>query len=118
MVDVARKKQLRLVTPATVLIEFLLGHVRDRARANRVLNVIEPLPVTQEIAGRAAALLQAVPRQGKRGPSVTDATAAAFAEELGAVATYDVDDFGALAAAGTGFDVYSVSELIGVIKGS
>lgn len=76
--------------------------------------MIEPLPVTQEIAGRAAALLQAVPR--KRGPSVTDATAAAFAEEHGAVATYDVEDFRALAAAGTGFDVYSVSELIRAIK--
>lgn len=105
------------MTPTTVVIEFLVGHVRDRARADRILNVIEPVSITREIAGRAAALLQAVPRQSKRGPSVTDATAAAVAEEFGAVATYDIEDFKALAAAGTGFDLYSVRELIGVIKG-
>lgn len=106
-----------MMTPTTVLMEFLLGHVRDRVRANRVLSVIEPIPITREIAGRAVALLQAVPREFERRPSVTDATAAAIAEDFGAVATYDVEDFKALAAAGRGFDVYSVGELIEVIKG-
>lgn len=105
------------MTPTTVVIEFLLGHIRDRARAHRVLNVIEPIPITRDVAGRAVALLQAIPRQRKGGPSVTDATAAAIAEGFGAIATYDVEDFQALAAAGVGFDVYSVSELIEVIKG-
>lgn len=105
------------MTPTTVVIEFLLGHIRDRARAHRVLNVIEPIPITRDVAGRAVALLQAVPRQRKGGPSVTDATAAAIAESFGAVATHDVDDFSALAAAGGGFAIYGVGELIEVMKG-
>lgn len=107
-----------MMTPTTVLMEFLLGHVRDRVRANRVLSVIEPIPITREIAGRAVALLQAVPREFERRPSVTDATAAAIAEDFGAVATHDVDDFSALAAAGGCFAIYSVGELIEVIKGN
>lgn len=119
MLTLARERQLRVVTPTTVLIEFLLGHPRDRVRANRVVNVlVEPIPITRDVAGRAVALLQAVPRQRKGGPSVTDATTAAIAESFGAVATHDLDDFSALATAGGGFDIYGVGELIEVMKGT
>lgn len=112
MLSVARGKQLELVVPATVLTEFLLGHPRDRARADRVLGVLVELAVPPAIARRAAFLLGRVARAGEPTPSVTDGTVAAFGEVYGAVVTKDPKDLTALAAAGSGFDVHSVVELL------
>lgn len=112
MLSVARTRQLELVVPATALTEFLLGHPRDRARADRVLGVLVELAVSPAIARRAAWLLGRVVGASEPAPSVTDGTVAAFGEIYGVVVTNDPDDLTALAAVGTGFDVYSVSELL------
>lgn len=116
MLSVTRDKQLELVVPATVLTEFLLGHPRDRARADRVLGVLVELSVSPAIARRAAWLLSRVARGRKRAPSVTDGTVAALGEIYGAVSTNDPADLAALAAAGTGFDVHSTGELLMAIR--
>lgn len=104
------------MSPVTAVTEFLLGHPRDAARADRVLNVIAQLDVTAAIARRAAWLLGRAARGLERAPSVTDGTVAAFGEIYGAVVTNDVGDLGALSAAGTGFDIYSIAELLAAIE--
>lgn len=116
VVGVAHAKQVDLVVPATVLTEFLLGHPRDRARADRVLNVLEEMAVTPAGARRAAWLLARAARARRQTPSVTDGTVAAFGEVYGAVATNDPDDLAALAAVGSGFDVYAVDELLAAMR--
>ena len=113
--SVAHATQVQLVSPATVVIEFLLGHPTDRPRADRVLNVIIQLDVTAAIARRSAWLLGRAGRGQKRTPSVTDGTVAALGELYGAVATND-PDLTALASAGTGFDIYSVTELLAAMR--
>lgn len=109
---VARHEKLRLVAPATAVTEFLIGHPRDQVRAERALNVLVELAVTPAVGRRAAWLLRRARRPARSGPGVADGIVAAFAEGHGAVATHDIEDLAALAAAGTGFDVYSVPELM------
>ena len=116
MLSVALAQQPQLVVPATVLTEFLLGHPTDRARADRVLNALVEMPVTPATARRAAWLLGRAARDRKRTPSVTDGSVAALGEVYGAVATNDPDDLAALAAVGTGFDIYSVDELLAAMR--
>lgn len=99
------------VVPPEVMTEFLVGHPRDAARADRVLRALEQLTTTPAIARRAAWLLMRATPALRRSPSVTDGLIAAFGEIHGAVATNDTGDLAALAAAGVGFDLYDTREL-------
>jgi predicted nucleic acid-binding protein len=97
--------------------EFLLGHPKDRVRADRVLNALEQVDATPQLARRAAWLLARAARGLELIPSVSDGMVAALGEIYGAVATHDDKDLRALASAGTGFDVYGVREMLDVMGG-
>lgn len=94
-----------------MLTEFLLGHPKETARADRLLKALEQLSTTPAIAKRAAYLLMRATPGLRRTPSITDGMLAAFGEIYGAVATNDPSDLAALATAGIGFDLYDLREL-------
>lgn len=110
-IDSAVGARLGLIVPAAVVTEFLVGHPREGARADRVLKLTIQLGVTPEAARRAASLIISATPGMRRAPSAIDGMVAVFGEIYGAVVTSDADDLEALAAAGTGFDVYDPSEL-------
>lgn len=116
MAEAARDGLVRLVVPATVIAEFIAGHARRRARADRVLAICEKVSVTPEIGLRAGSLLAAARAASATGPSVVDAILAVFGEDLGAVATTDRTDLEALSGAGAGFDVYDSQDLFGATE--
>lgn len=112
VVQAARDGHAQLVVPATAVIEFVVGHPSQLARAARVLNAISQLSVTPELGARAARLLLGSASSTGPLPSVTDATVAALGESYGAVVTADVGDMEMLSAAGIGFEIYGVSDLL------
>ncbi len=114
-VEASRARHLAILVPATVLIEFSVGHGKGVARAARVLKIVRPLPIGADIAMRASELLIAS-AGGAADPSLTDVTVAAWAERYGAVATTDAKDLRALAAVGSGFDIYSVDDLLRAMR--
>lgn len=115
LIAAARAEEIQLVVPLVVVTEFLLGHPKDQVRADRVLGLVDQIEATTQIARRAAWLLGRAGRALTQKPSVADGMVAAFGEIHGAVATHDAADLRALAAAGDGFDVYSVREVLDVM---
>lgn len=98
VLDISRKGGASVVVPAVVMAETLHGDQRD-ARANRAIKKLVVVPVTGEIARKAASLKR---RSNMSGAAHTiDALVVAVAATLGggAVLTSDMDDINRLAAA-------------------